>query len=176
MVRQLAAVSIPDIDVRSPSFAHRCAGELLRFGRAHKCCRDGERWSLAECGIDASDWRRLLNWAENCQPSSFPRIQGLEAGIMMFAIATAVARTLDEEGLWSSVADACSPYLRGCWFGNTGYLLGECRDALAEACYELGVRQQLGMRGKHHYWRTIMLQVGFSAKAAARQLPTWLNG
>lgn len=176
MLRQLAAVSISDVDVRSAQFSHRCAGELLRFGKAHKCCWDGERWSLAECGMDASDWRRVLEWAGNCQPSSFPGIRELEAGIMMLAVAAAVARTLDEEGLWSSVAGACSPFLRDRWFGNTDYLLNDCRVSLADACYELGIRQQLGMRGKHHYWRTVMLQFGFSAKAATRQLPTWLNG
>jgi hypothetical protein len=38
------------------------------------------------------------------------------------------------------------------------------------------LRNQLHLRGKMHYWRTVMLQFGFNSQVAQHQLPTWLAG
>ncbi len=96
---------------------------------------------------------------------------------MLLVISSAVARSLEkDEALWHSVADSCSPALQRALFGNTDYPVGETRDALSEACQTLGLRHQLNLPGKHRYWRTVLLQFGFNAKAGATRLPFWLAG
>jgi hypothetical protein len=98
-------------------------------------------------------------------------------GVMLLALSSAVARSLEkDEALWSSVADACSPPLRREIFGTNDYPVGESRNSLSEACHHLGLRNQLNLPGKHRYWRTVLLQFGFSAKVGMERLPFWLTG
>jgi hypothetical protein len=97
--------------------------------------------------------------------------------IMLLVISSAAARSLEkDEALWHTVADFCSPALQRALFGNTDYPVGETRDALSEACQTLGLRHQVNLPGKHRYWRTVLLQFGFNAKAGATRLPFWLAG
>jgi hypothetical protein len=162
----------------SPQFANGCVEAVQRCGRsfAQKFTSD-ERWSLTECGLSEADWQRIRHWARLCRVESVPKANGRAAGVMLLVISSAVARSLEkDEALWHSVADSCSPALQRALFGNTDYPVGETRDALSEACQTLGLRHQLNLPGKHRYWRTVLLQFGFNAKAGATRLPFWLAG
>lgn len=169
-------ISLLSKDVASPDFAHHCVGELLRYGRWHAETNVGARWSLCDSGMGAADWAALREWASHCGPEACIEANGLAAGAMMVAVAAAIGRTLSDEGLWRSMAEACSPHLRRLWFSRTDYLRQECLPAFEDACRDLHLRQELDLREKHYYWRTVKLQFGFSAKSAARQLPLWLHG
>ena len=94
----------------------------------------------------------------------------------MLGVSTAVARHQENDVLWAPVAAACSDALKHNWFGRGEYPLPECRESLRDACSILGLRNQLHLRGKMHYWRTVMLQFGFNPQVACRQLPNWLAG
>ncbi len=96
---------------------------------------------------------------------------------MLLALSSAVARSLEkDEALWSSVAGVCSPALRREFFGNNDYPVGDSRDSVSDACHNLRLRNQLNLPGKHRYWRTVLLQFGFSAKVGIERLPFWLAG
>ena len=161
----------------SPSFATGCAAALLRFGRDYSTTEPiDERWSLVECGLQKPDWDKILQWAYKCPKSEVPSAGSLTSGILILAISTAVGRLLEQEGLWQAVSASCSPVLREELFGTAEYPVNDSRDAMEKACSVLGVRHQLHLPGKHRYWRTVQLQFGFSAKAIASHLPTWLAG
>jgi len=152
--------------------------EIQQFSRSfYQRTSDDERWSLADCGLKAPDWQKVLAWAIRCSASDAPRPNSRAAGLLLLLIATAVARSLEkDEPLWQMVADACSDDLRTTLFAHTDYPVGEARDAFSDACESLGLRHQLDLPGKHRYWRTVQLQFGFSAKVGAARLPYWLAG
>jgi hypothetical protein len=162
----------------SSQFAHDCVAAIQRFGRTiSQASAIDERWSLTECGLREPDWEKIRYWARLCPAAGVPKANGRAAGVMLLAVSTAVARSLEkDEALWHSVADACSPALQRELFGNSDYPVGEARDALSEACHTLGLRHQLNLPGKHRFWRTVLLQFGFSAKVGAARLPFWLAG
>lgn len=171
-----SSVSLNDLSPDSPMFPQRSTERLLAFGRSFRNDSPEPRWSLVECGLELHDWEKILNWAFQCSVPAVPPSRSLQSGILLLLVATAVARNQEDDVLWSRVAACCSSSLRYSWFGRGEYPLSECRDSLRDACQILGLRNQLHLRGKMHYWRTIMLQFGFSAKVAQRQLPVWLAG
>jgi len=131
----------------SPKFLNMLLNEIHQFSRNfHGRTIDDERWSLADCGMKASDWEKVLTWAARCPSFDAPRPNSRAAGLLLLLIGTAVARSLDkDEPLWQMVADSCSDELRGALFAHTDYPVGEARDALNEACRSLGLRHQLDL-------------------------------
>jgi hypothetical protein len=98
-------------------------------------------------------------------------------GIILLAAGAAISRTLDtDDPLWERVARACSPSLRASLFRSGEYPVQEARDSLSYTCLSLGLRHQLDLPGKHRYWRTVQLQVGFSGKVGTARLWAWLAG
>lgn len=98
-------------------------------------------------------------------------------GMVLLLVGAAVARTIEmDEPLWQRTSDVCSPALRAQLFGAGNYPVGEARAALASVAKTIGLREQLDLPGKHCYWRTVQLQVGFSGKNALARLPYWLAG
>ncbi len=162
----------------SPQFAYGCVEVVQRFGRSFsQTSNTDERWSLAECGLCETDWQKVRHWARTCRAESVPSANGRAAGVMLLVLGSAVARSLErDEALWRSVADSCSPALQREFFSNADYPVEEVREALSEACQALGLRHQLNLPGKHRYWRTVLLQFGFSARVGATRLPFWLAG
>ena len=159
-----------------PQFVNTLLGEVHAFGKRFSAEVD-ERWSLIDCGLTATHWEKLRMWARSCHTSDIPSPGSLLAGLLLLLIGSAVARSLDkDEPLWHKVAESCSQPLRQCWFSSNDYPIGELRGSIREVCGHLGIRNQLDLRDKHRYWRTIQLQFGFSAKVAAARLPFWLAG
>lgn len=135
------------------------------------------RWSLAECGLIEGDWEQLLLWGQSCPQRAVPSVNTVVGGLIFLSFAAAVARTQDgQEALWAGVADNMSPALLRCYFGSVRYPLDATRDSIRYACERGALRHQIDMPGKHRYWRTVMLQIGFVSKAAAERLPMWLLG
>jgi hypothetical protein len=175
---QLHPGVLNQVPPESPKFLYVLLNEIQQFSRKfYLRTSDDERWSLAECGLKAPDWQKILAWASRCPASDAPRPNSRAAGLLLLLIGTAVARSLEkDELLWQMVADACSDDLRNALFAHTDYPVGEARDAFSDACESLGLRHQLDLPGKHRYWRTVQLQFGFSAKVGASRLPYWLAG
>jgi hypothetical protein len=170
--------SLDDSQPEAPQFADRCVDAIQRFGYTFlKVSDTDERWSLTECGLRETDWEKIRRWGRTCSAARVPRANTRVAGVMLIALSTAVARSLDkDEPLWHTVAEACSHDLQRALFGSNGYPVEAARDALSEACDSLGLRHQLNLTGKDRYWRTILLQFGFSAKVGSARLPYWLAG
>lgn len=177
-VEQLHPGILNQVPPESPKFLYILLNEIQQFSRSfYRGTSDDERWSLAECGLKAPDWQKVLAWASRCTASDAPRPDSRAAGLLLLLIGTSVARSLEkDEPLWQMVADACSDDLRDGLFAHTDYPVGEARDAFSDACKSLGLRHQLDLPGKHRYWRTVQLQFGFSAKVGASRLPYWLAG
>lgn len=171
-----SSVSLNDLSPDNPTFPQRSTDRLLTFGRWYRNVSPEPRWSLVECGLESHDWAKILNWASQWAAPTVPPSRSLQSGILLLLVGTAVARNQEDDVLWSRVAACCSSTLRYSWFGCGEYPLSECRDSLRDACHILGLRNQLHLRGKMHYWRTITLQFGFNARVAQRQLPIWLAG
>lgn len=169
-------MNLDDLVPTDSSFPHLSTERLLAFGRRYKKNAPESRWSLVECGLQSQDWAKFLHWARHCSPSHIPAPRSLQTGILLLVVGTAVARTQENDVLWAPVAANCSFHLKQAWFGCREYPSSECRISLRDACQILGLRNQLHLRGKMHYWRTIMLQFGFNPQVAQRQLPIWLNG
>ena len=171
---QLHPGVLKQVHPESPKFLFILLNEIQQFSRTfYQRTSDDERWSLAECGLKAPDWQKVLAWASRCPASDAPRPDSRAAGLLLLLIGTSVARSLEkDEPLWQMVADACSDDLRDGLFAHTDYPVGEARDAFSDACESLGLRHQLDLPGKHRYWRTVQLQFGFSAKVGASDLQT----
>ena len=170
--------SLSQISSHSPQFIPTLTAEIQNFGNRFLAgSGEDQRWSLIECGLQESVWSKILEWASHCPASEAPRANSRMGGIVLLAVGSAVSRTLDmEDPLWERVAMACSPSLRASLFRVGFYPTQEARDSLSDTCLSLGLRHQLDLPGKHRYWRTIQLQVGFSGKAGAARLWAWLAG
>jgi hypothetical protein len=166
------------IPANSPQFIPTLTAEIQNFGnRFLSASGDDERWSLVDCGLRESVWQKILEWAARCPGTECPRANSRMGGIVLLVVGAAVSRTIDmEDPLWERVADACSPALRASLFRSSMYPIQEARDSLTDTCLSLGVRHQLDLPGKHRFWRTVQLQVGFSGKAGASRLRAWLAG
>jgi hypothetical protein len=170
--------SLTQIPADSPHFIPTVAAEIQNFGNRFLAgTGEDQRWSLAECGLQESVWNKILEWSARCPDTECPRANSRMGGIVLLVVGAAVSRTLDmEDPLWERVAMACSPSLRASLFRLGGYPIQEARDSLTDTCLSLGLRHQLDLPGKHRYWRTVQLQVGFSGKAGAARLWAWLAG
>ena len=170
--------SLSQISPHFPQFIPTLTAEIQNFGNRFLAgSGEDQRWSLIECGLQESVWSKILEWASHCPASEAPRANSRMGGIVLLTVGSAVSRTLDmEDPLWERVAMACSPSLRASLFRVGFYPIQEARDSLADTCLSLGLRHQLDLPGKHRYWRTIQLQVGFSGKAGAARLWAWLAG
>lgn len=166
------------IPANSPQFIPTLTAEIQNFGnRFLAASGEDERWSLVDCGLRESVWQKILEWAARCPETECPHANSRMGGIVLLAVGSAVSRTLDtEDPLWERVAEACSPALRASLFRAAMYPIQEARDSLADTCLSLGLRHQIDLPGKHRYWRTVQLQVGFSGKAGAARLWAWLAG
>jgi hypothetical protein len=166
------------IPASSPQFIPTLTSEIQNFGnRFLAASGEDERWSLVDCGLRESVWQKILEWAARCPGTECPRANSRMAGIVLLVVGAAVSRTLDmEDPLWERVADACSPTLRASLFRSGMYPIQEARDSLADTCLSLGLRHQLDLPGKHRFWRTVQLQVGFSGKSGVARLWAWLAG
>jgi hypothetical protein len=166
------------IPARSPEFIPTLTAEIHNFGTRFLAASGvDERWSLVDCGLRESVWLKILEWAAYCPGTECPRANSRMGGIVLLVVGSAVSRTLDmEDPLWERVADACSPALRASLFRNGTYPIQEARDSLGNTCLSLGLRHQLDLPGKHRFWRTVQLQVGFSGKAGAARIWAWLAG
>ena len=163
----------------SPLFMETLIGEIQGYSRRFPETNDrvDERWSLIECGIRNSDWRKFLDWSGRCPRSTCPSPNSRLGGMILLLAGAAISHNLEaDEPLWQAVADVLSPQLRMALFGTGGYPNLESRNSLAEAAKSLGLREQLDLPGTHRYWRTVQLQVGFSGNAAAARLSSWLAG
>jgi hypothetical protein len=170
--------SLTQIPAQSPQFIPTLTAEIQNFGNRFLAgSGEDQRWSLAECGLQESAWNKILEWASSCPPGQAPRANSRMGGIVLLMVGAAVSRTLDmEDPLWERVALACSPALRSSLFRVGFYPVQEARDSLSDTCLSLGLRHQLDLPGKHRYWRTVQLQVGFSGKAGVARLWAWLAG
>ncbi len=75
-VEQLHPGVLNQVPPESPKFLYILLNEIQQFSR--KFCRrtsDDERWSLAECGLKAPDWQKVLAWASRCPASDAPPAQ-----------------------------------------------------------------------------------------------------
>ena len=150
---------------------------LLRAKDLRSVLSSDERWSLTECLLREEDWADLLVWGKECPSSAVPDPETVVGGLMFLALSTAVARTLNgHEPLWTAVADQMNSALLRSYFGSSTYPLETTRRFIRHACEQLHLRHQTDLPGKHRYWRTVMLQIGFTPKAAAERLPIWLLG
>jgi hypothetical protein len=132
---------------------------------------------VAECGLTEEDWEQLLDWGRSCPQRAVPSPDTLVGGLIFLSFAAAVARTQDgNEALWAGVADHMNAALLRSYCGSVRYPLDATRKSIRDACDLGGMRHQIDMPGKHRYWRTVMLQIGFTSKAAAERLPLWLLG
>ena len=170
--------SLTQIPADSPQFISTLTAEIQNFGtRFLAGSGEDERWSLVECGLQESVWDKILEWAARCSDTECPRANSRMGGIVLLVVGAAVSRTLDvEDPLWERVAMACSPSLRASLFRLGAYPIQEARDSFSDTCLSLGLRHQLDLPGKHRYWRTVQLQVGFSGKVGAARLWAWLAG
>ena len=170
--------SLTQIPADSPRFITTLTAEIDKFGNQYLASSgEDQRWSLAECGLRESVWNKVLEWTARCSDSECPRADSKMGGIVLLVAGAAVSRTLDtEDPLWERVARACSPSLRASLFRSGEYPIQEARDSLSYTCLSLGLRHQLDLPGKHRYWRTVQLQVGFSGKACTARLWAWLAG
>jgi hypothetical protein len=97
--------------------------------------------------------------------------------LLFLALSAAVARTQDgNEALWAAVSKRMNPHLHRSYFGTVDYPMDVTRKGLQEVCERSRLRHQIDMPGKHRYWRTVMLQIGFTPKGAAARLHYWLLG
>lgn len=178
MVYASVTSALSQIPARSPHFIPTLTAEIQNFGNRFLAgSGDDQRWSLADIGLQEPVWNKILEWAYNCSSGEAPCANSRMGGIVLLAVGAAVSRTLDmEDPLWERVAAACSPSLRSSLFRVGLYPVQEARDSLADTCLSLGLRHQLDLPGKHRYWRTVQLQVGFSGKAGAARLWAWLAG
>jgi len=150
---------------------------LLRARGLRSASSFDERWSLTECHLEEENWADLLLWGSLCPDTAVPDPETLVGSVMFLALSAAVARTLEgNESLWAAVADQISPALRRSYFGSSTYPSDTTRRCIRQACERLHLRHQTDMPGKHRYWRTVMLQIGFAPKSAAERLPIWLLG
>jgi hypothetical protein len=170
--------ALSQIPADSPHFIPTLTAEIQRFGNCYLAgSGEDQRWSLAECGIQEAVWNKILEWAARCPETECPRANSRMGGIVLLVVGAAVSRTLDtEDPLWERVAIACSPLLRTSLFRLGMYPIQEVRDSLSDTCLALGLRHQLDLPGKHRYWRTVQLQIGFSGKAGVARLWAWLAG
>jgi len=170
--------SLSQIPADSPRFIPTLTSEIQDFGnRFLRGSGEDQRWSLAECGLDESVWNKVLEWSARCPKTECPIANSRMGGIVLLVVGSAVSRTLDKEDpLWERVAAACGPSLRASLFRLGEYPIQEARDSLSDTCLSLGLRHQLDLPGKHRYWRTVQLQIGFSGKAGAARLWAWLAG
>lgn len=143
----------------------------LRTGRSGR-----RRWSLAECLME-DDWDQVLEWGTICPATQVPKPDSLVGGFMFLAFSAAVARTQDgNEALWAGVAKRMNRALLRTYFGSVTYPLDTTREWMREACERGHVRHQIDMPGKHRYWRTVMLQIGFAPQVGVQRLAIWLLG
>ena len=164
------------IQPQDSNFANALVSEVHAFGRRFSAEVD-ERWSLIDCGLEATHWDKVRMWSESCRAGDVPSPNSTTAGLLLLLIGAAVARSLDlDQPLWHKVAESCSQPLRESWFSSNDYPIDELRGSIRGVCNSLGLRNQLDLRDKHRYWRTVQLQFGFSAKVAAARLPFWLAG
>lgn len=159
-----------------PNFSAVLVEQVHSFGRSFRA-DNNDRWSLIDCGFTPEHWTKMISWARECPQARIPHIRSRSAGLLLLLLGTAIARSLDKDDpLWHKVAESCSPGLRDAWFNSNQYPADELRSAVREVCQSLHIRNQLELSGKHIYWRTVLLQFGFSAKVGAARLPYWLAG
>ena len=163
--------------VDAEGFATAWVTALLTRAKKLRTGRSGRgRWSLAECLVE-DDWAQIIEWGTTCPPTRVPKPDSLVGGFMFVAFSAAVARTQDgNEALWATVANRMSPGLVRSYFGSVTYPLDTTREWMREACERGQLRHQIDMPGKHRYWRTVMLQIGFAPKVGVQRLAIWLLG
>ncbi len=107
----------------SPLFMETLIGEIQGYSRRFPETNDrvDERWSLIECGIRNSDWRKFLDWSGRCPRSTCPSPNSRLGGMILLLAGAAISHNLEaDEPLWQAVADVLSPQLRMALFGTGG--------------------------------------------------------
>ena len=154
------------------------ASALIQRAKALRTGSDADRrWSLSECGLTEADWAQVLEWGLRCPANAVPHPQTVVGALLFLALSAAVARTQDgNEALWAAVSKRMNPHLHRSYFGTVDYPIDVTRRGLQDVCERSRLRHQIDMPGKHRYWRTVMLQIGFTPKGAAARLHYWLLG
>jgi hypothetical protein len=154
------------------------ASALIQRAKALRTGPDADRrWSLSECGLAEADWAQVLEWGVTCPANAIPNPQTVVGALLFLALSAAVARTQDgNEALWAAVSKRMNPRLHRSYFGTVDYPIDVTRRGLQDLCERSRLRHQIDMPGKHRYWRTVMLQIGYTPKGAAARLQYWLLG
>jgi hypothetical protein len=129
----------------------------------------------------AGQYGRPRNW---CDRTWQGRVEGDHTassremfGALFLILASELGRDLcSEESLWPIIAERfeTNKATHSVLFANQ-HPTELCKVAMAAGVRKLQLRNLIDRTGKHEYFDTIKLQMGFTFKGAIRRMPDWLS-
>lgn len=150
-------------------------------------------WSIAELELGGDNYEALQGWLEGLQygpaerlvasgdsmgmaPDAMPFSEAEGIGLLLLALtAEAARRQVDSGEVWPALArQTMQGKTRNALLAPSGQPRGETRRSISAAAARFGLRSAQDGGGQAWY-RTVVLQFGFSRQGFEQQLPRWLE-